>query len=855
MTIHCTLLSLAALCLHLGGAQAASATDWNAQVEGWHREARQTGARDLAGLEAQARSGDPRATYLLFVELGKAGSPFRDSPGAQALGGWARQAADAGHPAGMRVLCHLYQVGQGGLARDEATALGWCERGARAGLAQAMNALAGMYLGAVGTPKAPDKAFQWYEQAARTGQADGLASLAWAYENGFGVPANPALALAWYQKAAQAGSPGGMRNLGLIYRDGRGITRDDAAAAQWLARAGQAGDAEAWRHLGWMHFDDQGRYPQVPRDDQKAFTAFEAAARAGDVSAGVTLGWLYERGRGTDKDVPKAMTWYEWAGRSGNSTGMVNLAIMYRDGPGGVEDHDLAYQWFSKAAAAGNTNGKSRQAWYLEQGRHGQPRDEAQALRLYREAADAGDGYSMLRLGVMLDEGRGVPRPQAAEAQAWLKKAEANGQERGVAQHQDAQRLKAFAQALVQVRARLARQLPGLPDRRTDTAELSGADSPQDLVAALRRAGSFEQACARGLVLRTACEDDATLAEQVREQSLGGLVNAGQLKAVHGVLYRQALQRVDDQAHARLVVQGAKAAVSISLKGQQAAPGPTVMDPSLRGLYLAQAGKAVGMLLMSGLLGADDGQATDAGQLLGPLIEDVVHGFARQFGPAAGQCLKGQAGAAAGAQGLSLEKLLVRGEPLAAMDRCIDDLLQRDGSAAFHYLARAAAPVAKAIFEVYGDQVKQRELAAWMPVAEFADTRFKPPRVAMSADQARTARGLRQDLSAQLQLGGGPLPEPYVLVADGVAHLLANNGPDGRAIGAVALAGLARYLAGEPLGIQEADAFIAQMNNEMHKLQQSAASVRLNLRQELVSGLFGRQRKVWVLTGFTVAAQ
>ena len=62
-----------------------------------------------------------------------------------------------------------------------------------------------------------------------------------------------------------------------------------------------------------------------------------------------------------------------------------------------------------------------------EKGRGGLPKDDVQALNWYRKAADAGEAYSMTKLGMMYQNGRGGLPQDNAQAASWYRKAAENG--------------------------------------------------------------------------------------------------------------------------------------------------------------------------------------------------------------------------------------------------------------------------------------------------------------------------------------------------------------------------------------------------------------------------------------------
>ena len=54
-----------------------------------------------------------------------------------------------------------------GVAKNEAKAFEWMEKGARAGDTDAMGALGGLYASGTGVAKDEVKAFEWFEKCAR----------------------------------------------------------------------------------------------------------------------------------------------------------------------------------------------------------------------------------------------------------------------------------------------------------------------------------------------------------------------------------------------------------------------------------------------------------------------------------------------------------------------------------------------------------------------------------------------------------------------------------------------------------------------------------------------------------------
>lgn len=144
-----------------------------------------------AGLRAY-QAGDHRAAFLEWMPL-----------------------AEAGDPAAMRNIGHLYRWGHG-VPQDYAVAAEWYRRAAEMGLDRAQANLGMLYLAGTGVEADPAQAAYWLSQAAIQGHTVAQYNLAQLYLEGRGVQQSEALALGWLQRAARAGHPGALEQLGQL---------------------------------------------------------------------------------------------------------------------------------------------------------------------------------------------------------------------------------------------------------------------------------------------------------------------------------------------------------------------------------------------------------------------------------------------------------------------------------------------------------------------------------------------------------------------------------------------------------------------------------------------------------------
>lgn len=100
----------------------------------------------------------------------------------------------------------------------------------------------------------------------------------------------------------------------------------------------------------------------------------------------------------------------------GRVDAMSNYAILLRH-RGGAEDEAEAVRWFRRAAEAGEKTAMMMLGWHYQNGRS-VSQDTAQAIRWYRRAAELGNAQGALRLARLLAQGHGGA-DRRAEATRW----------------------------------------------------------------------------------------------------------------------------------------------------------------------------------------------------------------------------------------------------------------------------------------------------------------------------------------------------------------------------------------------------------------------------------------------------
>ena len=302
-----------------------------------------------------------------------------------------RQGAEAGDPACEWLIGRCHDFGFT-VPKDPAEALSWHRKAAERGYARAQLSLGHKLAAGRSVPKDLEGAFRLYQQAAE--QPICPEAYEWvilAYNRGYGVPKDPAKvkselaprAIAAYQALAEKGYAGAQMRLGRIFTSG------------------------TWG---------------TPVDLDKGLAYYRQGLEQGHVYCQTNLGEAYIHGQlGLTKDVARGVGLMRLAVAQGEPIARRNLVEMYLDGIMPDPDQGEADRLFRaeapklRADAETEPGAMYRLAQMSEQGA-GLPRDDAEAIALYRKAAEAGSAPAALALADRLETGRGVPKDLAEAA-------------------------------------------------------------------------------------------------------------------------------------------------------------------------------------------------------------------------------------------------------------------------------------------------------------------------------------------------------------------------------------------------------------------------------------------------------
>ncbi len=319
---------------------------------------------------------------------------------------------------------NLYRDGLLGKTKDDKKAFDLMKLAAEKNYPYAQYVLGFFHLRGRGTPINGEQAKNWYQKAIVNGITEARVDLGSMYADGNVVAKNEAEALKLFKKAADENNQYGQSWLGYAYRDGKlGLKPDGEQAKNWYQKAIDNGSTDAMVNLGWMY--EQGKI--VAKNEAEALKLYQKAATANNKSGQRSIGRAYSSGLlGLKQDGEQAMSWYQKAIDNGSTEAMVDLGSMYADGNVVAKNEAEALKLFKKAADENNQYGQSWLGYAYRDGKLGLKPDGEQAKNWYQKAIDNGSTDAMVNLGWMYEQGKIVAKNEA-EALKQFKKAAESG--------------------------------------------------------------------------------------------------------------------------------------------------------------------------------------------------------------------------------------------------------------------------------------------------------------------------------------------------------------------------------------------------------------------------------------------
>lgn len=273
--------------------------------------------------------------------------------------------------------------------------------------------------------KDPAKAAECFEKAAAEGVLEAMCALAEIHEKGTLGDPDEVQAARWYHRAGQAGDFGAVMSLQRLIHSGRGITTEEQEhMAAWRALARSGENTNAALITGMMC--DVGR--GTAHDPNDAVQWYYEAANSGSGVARYWLAAAYLGGYGMPRNTAEGVYWLTQAAEQGFRSAYAPLGLMLWYGHDVAEDQEAARRWLDQAASDGHsfqTIGVTCHIFPMDGTKPHDSVHEADAM-YYGRAAALGFDVAQLLFGVLLIDGRGVPRDRELGLR-WIEASTKNG--------------------------------------------------------------------------------------------------------------------------------------------------------------------------------------------------------------------------------------------------------------------------------------------------------------------------------------------------------------------------------------------------------------------------------------------
>ena len=211
-------------------------------------------------------------------------------------------------------------------------------------------------------------------------------------------------------------------------RGGMGLMKDEVRVHYWASRAcGRTVIEHPFLYYpGEMRSDGEGaREAQLMEHYRDTFEAQRSFAERGFTGAQWDLGTRYEFGLGVERDYAQAAQWYRKAAMEGHPEAQCRLGLCYELGKGVEWNREYAAMCYRAAAEKGyakanRAEAQRRLARLYASEEDGSAQIRAEALELFRQAAEQGDAPAQCALAVCYARGLLGAQKDNAESFKWI---------------------------------------------------------------------------------------------------------------------------------------------------------------------------------------------------------------------------------------------------------------------------------------------------------------------------------------------------------------------------------------------------------------------------------------------------
>ena len=197
---------------------------------------------------------------------------------------------------------------------------------------------------------------------------------------------------------------------------------DEVAAIRLLTPLAESGNVKAQDTLGDIYWYGDG----TPANCAASLSWSRRSAELGSAEGANAMGFNYSVGQCIEQDDAKAIEWYRKGAAAGSVKSDVALARRYLYGQGVDKDEATGLKYLRLAADGGYDRAQVALGQFILAGSFGATRDDKEAARLFRLAAEQRNDEATFLLGSLYASGRGVEKDYVW-ATMWLNLAAMRG--------------------------------------------------------------------------------------------------------------------------------------------------------------------------------------------------------------------------------------------------------------------------------------------------------------------------------------------------------------------------------------------------------------------------------------------
>lgn len=297
----------------------------------------------------------------------------------------------------------------------------WYQKAASGGCARAHWELAKMYHEGNPVPCDMARYIDHLRRSAKLGNIDAQITLAREYHNGSVIQTDDRESLFWYRKAAENGSSKAKFMVGYYHSKGMGVQTSEKEAELWYSSASMSGDGDLFLEIGT---DYEFGLDGIEQDDVEAMRWYSCGSDMGHEKCHISLISISDSVGGRPRDTYVERMEKLSMAKTQKEIDMCSDALAMAEEFFDAGDERRAFSYYERASSLGSPEAMFIISMMYHQGIY-VDRNDKRALSILKRAASAGSADAQFFLGRMYD-GHGLPKDEA-QAINYYTQAAANG--------------------------------------------------------------------------------------------------------------------------------------------------------------------------------------------------------------------------------------------------------------------------------------------------------------------------------------------------------------------------------------------------------------------------------------------